>query len=229
MNTDFNDCYGDFIGLMKKDRRTLINNVASHLQLDIEQTKNLRSKFLDEQAETQNIEQNFVEPIVFNNETIREEQPENYVLEKPDKINRSTRTRHSVRALKTDGNERVSKNRNTKVDRGNKKLSSYNRYMQEQMQILKQRNPSVNQKDAFKIIASQWKKDQSENLNTEHQQTSNSEQEQDNMVLTKIRYSGNETYLLDKNSTVVYSTDSSNGKLFPAGEYDRNTKEITFY
>ena len=65
------------------------------------------------------------------------------------------------------------------------------------------------------------------NILSENQNTSNSEQE--NMVLTKIRYSGNETFLLDKESGVVYTTDTSNGKLFSVGEYNKNTKEIVFY
>ena len=79
------------------------------------------------------------------------------------------------------------------------------------------------------MIASQWKKHTTENLVHENLNTSNSEQEQENMVLTKIRYSGNETYLLDKESSVVYTTDSSNGKLFPVGEYNHINKEIIFY
>jgi len=200
MSTNYEDCYGDFVGIMKKDRRTLINNVASHLQLDVEQTKRLHSKFLDNQEEFE--EKHFEEPIQLN-ETIREELSH----DKSQRTSRSTRL----------------KNEKSKQ----KKLSSYNRYMQEQMLLLKQNNPSINQKEAFKIIASQWKKHNSENTLSENQNTSNSEQE--NMVLTKIRYSGNETFLLDKESGVVYTTDTSNGKLFSVGEYNKNTKEIVFY
>lgn len=200
MSTNYEDCYGDFVGIMKKDRRTLINNVASHLQLDVEQTKRLHSKFLDNQEEFE--EKHFEEPIQLN-ETIREELSHD----------KSQRTSRSARL------------RNEKSKQ--KKLSSYNRYMQEQMLLLKQNNPSINQKEAFKIIASQWKKHNSENTLSENQNTSNSEQE--NMVLTKIRYSGNETFLLDKESGVVYTTDTSNGKLFSVGEYNKNTKEIIFY
>lgn len=202
MSTNYEDCYGDFVGIMKKDRRTLINNVASHLQLDVEQTKRLHSKFLDNQEEFE--EKHFEEPIQLN-ETIREELSHD----------KSQRTSRSARL------------RNEKSKQ--KKLSSYNRYMQEQMLLLKQNNPSINQKEAFKIIASQWKKHNSENALSDNQNTSNSEQEQENMVLTKIRYSGNETFLLDKESGVVYTTDTSNGKLFPVGEYNKNTKEIVFY
>ena len=180
MSTNYEDCYGDFVGIMKKDRRTLINNVASHLQLDVEQTKRLHSKFLDNQEEFE--EKHFEEPIQLN-ETIREELSH----DKSQRTSRSTRL----------------KNEKSKQ----KKLSSYNRYMQEQMLLLKQNNPSINQKEAFKIIASQWKKHNSENTLSENQNTSNSEQE--NMVLTKIRYSGNETFLLDKESWLSLSVSIS--------------------
>ena len=125
MSTNYEDCYGDFVGIMKKDRRTLINNVASHLQLDVEQTKRLHSKFLDNQEEFE--EKHFEEPIQLN-ETIREELSH----DKSQRTSRSTRL----------------KNEKSKQ----KKLSSYNRYMQEQMLLLKQNNPSIYQLRASHLL-----------------------------------------------------------------------------
>ncbi|CAG8518766.1 5265_t:CDS:2 [Ambispora leptoticha] len=49
------------------------------------------------------------------------------------------------------------KEKTTKRSSGAKKLTQYNKFMKSELVKVKAENPTVNHKDAFKLVAQRWK------------------------------------------------------------------------
>ncbi|KAJ1728061.1 hypothetical protein LPJ61_004242 [Coemansia biformis] len=69
-------------------------------------------------------------------------------------------TTTTKRAAGASAAAKVSKPKASKVakaTKGSKKISPYNKYMKTELAKVKQDNPSLSHKDAFKLVASNWK------------------------------------------------------------------------
>jgi len=63
----------------------------------------------------------------------------------------------------------MAKEKTAKRSGGVKKLSPYNKYMKTELAKVKAENPSINHKEAFKLVAQRWK-DAAENPKSQKNQ-----------------------------------------------------------